>query len=164
MVWYFLISVRQFSHVERVRCIIRILDFNILVFYQNRDWKRVFTQCYDAQVHCAHTILLSIFYLTCLYLPWFLSKTCVCDGNILSATGSAVSLLVNLSTGVCGFWFRKSCLFLFLVKYTLTVEHREHFSAILFIQGIIYMNRNGNICKGTWVSKVIAETKVDAHV
>ena len=96
---------------QHVRCIISILDFKILVFYQNRDWKHVFTQCYDAQARCAHTILLSIFYLTCLYLPCFLSKTC--DGNILSATGNAVSLLVNLSTGVCGFWIRKTCLFLF---------------------------------------------------
>ena len=26
------------------------------------------------------------------------------------------------------------------------------------------MNRNGNFCEGTWVSKVIAETKVDARV
>ena len=31
-------------------------------------------------------------------------------------------------------------------------------------QGIINMNRNGNFCKGTWVSEVIAETKVDACV
>ena len=26
------------------------------------------------------------------------------------------------------------------------------------------MNRNGNVCKGTCVNKVIAETKVDARV
>ena len=31
-------------------------------------------------------------------------------------------------------------------------------------QGIINMNRHGNFCKGTWVSKVITETKVDARV
>ena len=31
-------------------------------------------------------------------------------------------------------------------------------------QGIIDMNRNGNLCKGTCVSKVIAETKVHARV
>ena len=31
-------------------------------------------------------------------------------------------------------------------------------------QGVIDMNRNGNFCKGTCVSKVIAETKVDARV
>ena len=31
-------------------------------------------------------------------------------------------------------------------------------------QGIINMNRNRNFCKGTWVRKVIAETKVDARV
>ena len=32
------------------------------------------------------------------------------------------------------------------------------------VQGTINMNRNKNFCKGTWVSKVIAETKVDARV
>ena len=31
-----------------------------------------------------------------------------------------------------------------------------------FDQGIIDMNRNGNFCTGTWVSKVIAKTKVGA--
>ena len=31
-------------------------------------------------------------------------------------------------------------------------------------QGIIDMKRNGNFCEGTWVSKVIAETKVDVGV
>ena len=31
-------------------------------------------------------------------------------------------------------------------------------------QGIIDMNKNGNFCTGTCVSKVIAKTKVDAHV
>ena len=31
-------------------------------------------------------------------------------------------------------------------------------------QGIIIMNRNRTFYKGTWVSKVIAETKVDARV
>ena len=31
-------------------------------------------------------------------------------------------------------------------------------------QGIIDMNRNGNFCKGTCFSKIIAETKVDARV
>ena len=31
-------------------------------------------------------------------------------------------------------------------------------------QGIIIMNRNGNFCKGTWVSEIIAETKVDARI
>ena len=29
-----------------------------------------------------------------------------------------------------------------------------------FDQGIIIINRNGNFCKGTWVIKVIADTKV----
>ena len=29
---------------------------------------------------------------------------------------------------------------------------------------IIIMNRNGKFCKGTWVSKIIAETKVDARI
>ena len=33
-----------------------------------------------------------------------------------------------------------------------------------FNQGIIDMNRNGNFCKGTCFSKVIAEIKVDARV
>ena len=40
----------------------------------------------------------------------------------------------------------------------------QHLLAILFDQGIIDMNRNGNFCKGTWVSKIVAETKVDARV
>ena len=31
-------------------------------------------------------------------------------------------------------------------------------------QGIIDMNRNGNFCAGTWVSKVIAKAKVGARV
>ena len=31
-------------------------------------------------------------------------------------------------------------------------------------QGIVDMNRNGNFCKGTWVSKIVAEAKVDARV
>ena len=31
-------------------------------------------------------------------------------------------------------------------------------------QGIIIMNRNGSFCKGTWVSNIFAETKVDARV
>ena len=33
-----------------------------------------------------------------------------------------------------------------------------------FDQGIIDMNRNGNFRKGTCVSRLIAETKVDARV
>ena len=33
-----------------------------------------------------------------------------------------------------------------------------------FNQGIIYMNRNGNVCEGTRVWKIIAETKVGARV
>ena len=35
---------------------------------------------------------------------------------------------------------------------------------ISFYQGIIDMYRNGNFCTGTWVSKVIAKTKVGARV
>ena len=31
-------------------------------------------------------------------------------------------------------------------------------------QEIIIMNKNGNFCRGTWVSKIIEETKVDARV
>ena len=34
----------------------------------------------------------------------------------------------------------------------------------IYDQGIINWNRNGNFCKGAWVSKVIAEAKVDARV
>ena len=34
----------------------------------------------------------------------------------------------------------------------------------MYKQGIVDMNRNGNFCKGTCVSKVIAEIKVDARV
>ena len=33
-----------------------------------------------------------------------------------------------------------------------------------FDQGIIDMNRNGNFCRGTLVSKIVAEAKVDARV
>ena len=35
---------------------------------------------------------------------------------------------------------------------------------VAYKQGIIDMNRNGNFCTGTWVSKVFAKTKVGAHV
>ena len=31
-------------------------------------------------------------------------------------------------------------------------------------QGVIDMNRNGNFCKGTRVSKIVAKAKVDACV
>ena len=65
---------------------------------------------------------------------------------------------------VKGFWL---CLYVCgscgtsLSTYVLFIAecHNSH-KIPLTKQGIINMNRNGNFCKGTWVSEVIAETKV----
>ena len=32
-----------------------------------------------------------------------------------------------------------------------------------FIQGIVYLNRNGNFCEETWIFKIITRAKVDAR-
>ena len=40
---------------------------------------------------------------------------------------------------------------------------RQLLKLVNTFQGIINMNRNGNFCKGTCISKVIAETKGDAR-
>ena len=49
------------------------------------------------------------------------------------------------------------------VVYASPCKHNSHLLTIVQ-QGIINMNRSGNFCKETWVSKVIAETKFDARV
>ena len=46
--------------------------------------------------------------------------------------------------------------------YSLKVRQLHLLSQL--VQGIVDMNRNGNFCKETWVSKIVVEAKVDARV
>ena len=34
---------------------------------------------------------------------------------------------------------------------------------LVFEQGVVYLNKNGNFCEGTWILKIIARAKVDAR-
>ena len=51
-----------------------------------------------------------------------------------------------------------------MLSYNCGIIIVDNSNYLVSIQGAINMNRNGNFCKGTWIRKVIAETKVDARV